>query len=82
MKKYAYIDKGGIMHVVGSADTAKEYSVNGKVVETEIEAKYGYPLNDEGIGVIVYSPEEMKLDTEAEAIAQIPALSELDKACM
>ena len=82
MKKYAYIDKSGIMHVVESADTAKEYSVNGKVVQTEIVAKYGFPLNDEGVGVIVYSPEEMKLDTEAEAIAPIPALAELYKACM
>ncbi len=82
MKRFAYIDKAGIMHVVESADTAKEYSANGKFAETEIAAKYGFPLNDEGVGVIVYSPEEMKLDKEAEAIAPIPALAELYRKCM
>lgn len=82
MKKFAYIDKAGIMHIVESADTAKEYSANGKFVETEIAAKYGYPLNDEGIGVIVYSTEEMKLDAEGNTIDPIPALAELYRKCM
>lgn len=57
MTKYAYLDRGFILHVVDTEDTAREYSVNGKVVATKIEAEGGYPIVD-GKSVIVYSLEE------------------------
>lgn len=61
MTKYAYLDRGFILHIVNGEDTAKEYSVNGKVVATKIEAEGGYPIVD-GKSVIVYSLEEAYLD--------------------
>ena len=82
MKKNAYIDKAGIMHLVKDIAVAKEFSFNGKVVETEIAEKYGLPLNSEGEGVIVYGPDDMKLDANGENISPIPALADLYKACM
>lgn len=81
MKKFAYIDKKEIMHVVEKKETAKEYSKNGKVVETEIPAKNGFPLDENGEGVIVYSPYVMKLDAHGSKIEPIPTLAELYKEC-
>lgn len=43
MKNYAYIDKQGIMRIVGKEETAKQYSKNGKVVMTELPDKNGTP---------------------------------------
>ena len=82
MKKFAYIGKGGIMHIVKEYDTAKKYKEIGKVVEIGIKAEGGYPLNAEGEGVIVYSPEVMKITADGENIKPIAELAELYKKCM
>lgn len=82
MKKFAYIGKGGIMHIVKEYDTAKKHKEIGKVVGTEIKAEGGYPLNAEGEGVIVYSPEVMKITADGENIKPIAELAELYKKCM
>ena len=43
--KYAYLDKGAILHISESEETAKQYAkYSGKVVPTEIEAEHGYPV--------------------------------------
>ena len=43
MKKYAYIDRQGIMRIVSKEETAKQYSRNGKVITTELPDKNGTP---------------------------------------
>lgn len=60
MKKYAYIDNGGTLHITKYEEYAKRCSANGKYAETNIEAKGGFPYN-EYIGYIVYyGGEEVK----------------------
>lgn len=82
MKKgYAYIDKGGIMHVVEGIQTAIDYAKK----ETEVivfEGDYngGYPVVN-GEMIIVYSPEEMKVDAHGDKISVVPALAEVYKKC-
>ena len=81
MKKYAYIDKNGIMHTVAKLDMAKEYKAVGThVVETEIEAAHGYPVV-EGKQVIVYDEDCMKHDAKGKKIEPIAELAELYKKC-
>ena len=81
MKKYAYIDKGGIMHVVAKLDTAKEYkALKTHVIETEIEAAHGYPVVN-GKQVIVYDEDCMKYDAKGKKIEPIAELAELYRKC-
>ena len=81
MKKFAYIDKGGIMHVVAKLDTAKEYkALKTHVIETEIEAAHGYPVVN-GKQVIVYDEETMKYDAKGKKIEPVAELAELYKKC-
>lgn len=80
MKKFAYIDKCGIMHVVKEEKTAKQYSGNKKVVETDIEAENGYPVVN-GKQVIVYDEETMKYDAKGKKIEPVAELAELYKKC-
>lgn len=80
MKKFAYIDRDGIMHVVKEEKTAKQYSGNKKVIETDIEAENGYPVVN-GKAVIVYSEECMKHTAKGKQIKVIPELAELYKKC-
>lgn len=81
MKKFAYIDRSGIMHVVSKIDTAREYKAVGThVVETEIEAAHGYPVAD-GKQVIVYDEDCMKYDAKGKKIEPIPELAELYRKC-
>ena len=83
MKKtmYAYLDKGGILHISNSYDTAKNYSKNGKVIETTVPAEHGYPIREDGEGVIVYSETEMKITADGACIEVIPELAALYTAC-
>ena len=67
MKKYAYLDKGNILHITQKEETAKQFSKTGKVVETQVEASHGYPLAD-GKEIIVYGPNEMKWEAKGAAI--------------
>lgn len=82
--KYAYLDKAGILHITEKEETAKKYSVTGKVVATEVEAAHGYPLAD-GEEIIVYGPTEMKIDAKGSAIedaeAKYPELAALYREC-
>lgn len=81
MKKFAYIDKGGIMHIVAKLDTAKEYkALKTHVIETEIEAAHGYPVVN-GKQVIVYDEETMKYDAKGKKIEPVAELAELYKKC-
>ena len=82
MKKFAYLDKVGIMHTVEKMETAVEFCKKGKVVATEIKSAHGFPLDKEGRGVIVYGPEEMKLEADKKNITPIPELAALYKQCM
>lgn len=63
MTGFAYLDKGNILHVVSSRETAEEYSKNGTIVETEIPFSGGYPEIG-GEGIIVYSETEMTFGEE------------------
>lgn len=72
MNSYAYIDKQGILRVVSGEETARQYSANGKVIETDAPCKNGTPtlynkaLKAEeevwvfGIGRIYWAPREKK----------------------
>ena len=80
MKRFAYVDRNGIMHVVKERKTAEQYSANGKVVETEIEAENGYPVV-KGKQVIVYGEGCMKYDAKGKKIEPIEELAELYRKC-
>lgn len=82
MKKgYAYIDKGGIVHVVEGIQTAIDYAKKGtEVIAFEGEYKGGYPVVN-GEMIIVYGPEEMKIDAHGGNIAVIPALADIYRKC-
>lgn len=84
MKNFAYLDKAGILHVVEGKETAEKYSMNGKVIETEITAKGGYPTamyRDHMEEIIVYDEETMKVEARGMKIEVIPELAELYAAC-
>lgn len=60
-KKFAYVDKGNVLHVTVSEDSAKEYSKHGKYVETTIPSQFGYPVvpyDDKLEQIIVYGLDE------------------------
>lgn len=61
MRKYAYIDKGGILHIVEKQIDARKYSKDDRYVITEIESKHGYPVVKKGkttTEIVVYSLKE------------------------
>lgn len=77
--KYAYLDKGAILHISESEETAKQYAkYSGKVVPTEIEAEHGYPVVN-GEEIIVYSETEMKTDATSDGCLDAAKYSELSK---
>lgn len=83
MKKYAYVDKDGIMHIVSNKKDAEDYSKNGKVIETDILASSGYPIVN-GEKIIVYNETEMKKDATDKFFldaSRYPHLVELYKLC-
>lgn len=85
MKKFMYIDKTGILHIVSSKEGAEKNSANGKVIETEYPAEGGYPVAEvNGIKeeVIVYDEEHMKVSARGKYIDVIPELAELYRQCM
>ena len=83
MTKYAYVDKGGILHVVKNREDAETYkNEKSKIVEVEMETYQGYPTH-EGKGVWVYSPTEMKWSNKSAPMEEpIPELAELYNECM
>lgn len=83
MSKFAYLDKGGVLHITAKEETAKEYSRNGRVIATELPASGGYPLvgNEE---ILVYNETTMKLDggsPETLESAKYPQLTQLYREC-
>lgn len=82
MKKYAYVDKIGVMHVVDTREVAEDFKQRGKVVETEIAAKNGFPIDEKGEGVIVYGEDKMKYEAKGADIVPIPTFAELYKKCV
>lgn len=84
MKKYAYLDKAGIMHIVEERATAAKYSANGKVVETDLPANGGYPMGmfrGRIHEIIVYDEETMKIEARGVKIPVIPELAALYEEC-
>ena len=61
MRKYAYIDKGGVLHIVEKQIDARKYSKDDRYIITEVESKHGYPVVKKGRNtteIVVYSLEE------------------------
>lgn len=79
-KHFAYIDRGGIMHISKNAKTAREYCARGRVVVTDFPAMHGYPVVN-GEEIIVYGPEEMKITALGGCIKPVPELAALYKEC-
>ena len=80
-KNYAYLTKAGVLKVVENPNTAMEAMGESNIILTDIECKFGYPVVN-GQQIIVYGPEEMKLEANGGKIDAIPALAELYKKCM
>ena len=79
-KHFAYIDKGGILHVSKSYKTAVEYAENGKIVVTYQEAGYGYPMHN-GETILVYGEEDMKVTGDGPKIPPVEELAKLYREC-
>ena len=82
---FAYIDKGGVLHVVEKRKTAEEYATK-KVVETEVPFAHGYPLH-EGQDVTMYSLTEAYIGGNAKSgakvdVEEIPEIAALYRACL
>lgn len=82
---FAYIDKGGVLHVVEKFETAREYASK-KVVETEVPYSHGFPLH-EGQDVTMYSLEEAYIGGNAGSgkkvdPQEIPEILDLYQACL
>ena len=60
MKKFAYLDYAGILHITKYEKTAKSHAKNGKYVATAVHAKGGYPVNEKDMPYILYSETEEK----------------------
>lgn len=61
MKKFAYLDYAGILHITRNEEIAKSHAKNGKYIATEIPAEGGYPINRQnGSAYILYSEKEEK----------------------
>ena len=84
--KYAYLDRGNILHVSASKSIAAQYSKNSRVIETELPAKNGFPVAG-GQKVFMYSPGEMYIggnDRSGKQAApeDVPELAKLYKSLM
>lgn len=60
MKKFAYLDYAGILHITKYEATAKSHSKNGKYVATYVKALHGYPVDEKENAYILYSETEEK----------------------
>ena len=80
-KNYAYLTNAKILKVVENPNTAMEAMGESNIILTDIECKFGYPVVN-GQQIIVYGPEEMKLEANGGKIDAIPALAEHYKKCM
>lgn len=61
MRKYAYIDNGGVLHIVEKQIDARKYSKDDRYAITEMESNHGYPVVKKGrttTEIVVYSLEE------------------------
>lgn len=84
--KYAYIDKGDILHIVDDKETAVEFAKAGsRVIETTLQNRQGQPYFD-GKTIHVYSADEMRIaaagyGAAGKKIDPIPELADLYIAC-
>lgn len=60
MKKFAYLDYAGILHITKYENTAKSHAKGGKYVETYVKAAHGYPVDEKDNPYILYSDTEEK----------------------
>lgn len=60
----------------------RDYKQRGKVVETEIKAKNGFPIDETGEGVIVYGEDKMKYEAKGADIVPSPAFAALYRKCI
>ena len=68
---YAYLDKGGILHIVDK-DPDAQYARNGKIVETTVTCRGGYPVityDDERTELVVYSLDKAVVSNGSEKTA-------------
>ena len=80
-RKFAYLDKGGILHIAKDIDDATEKAKKGTtVVPTEFPTEHGYPVAN-GEQIIVYDEETMKITAGGATLKPIPALAELYSQC-
>ncbi|WP_027416223.1 hypothetical protein [Aneurinibacillus terranovensis] len=49
---YAYMSQSGTLHIVDDEATAKEFSVNGKIVTTDVPHRGGYEIDAKGESLI------------------------------
>lgn len=82
MKKWCYIDCGGIMHITQKLETAVEYAKKGSRVIplTDTESHNGYPVVD-GKEIIVYGRDDMRYEARGEKIEPIERLAALYEKC-
>lgn len=64
MKKFAYIDFGGVLHITKHEATAKSHAKGGKYIETYVRAQHGYPVDDDGKAFVVYEDGTEKHERE------------------
>ena len=79
MIKYAYIDRGDILHITKDEATAARYSKKkangeGHYVPTAVEAKNGYPLDEDGNHVIMYSETETRYPISEKKLGELALL--------
>lgn len=75
MTNYAYIDKGGLLHLAVSEETAKEYSANGKIKATTFPCRGGYPVLKETREVFCYGVGKAYWDNKQGYGKTIPLIS-------
>ena len=85
MTNYAYIDMGGILHIVEKREDAMKYTT-GKVVVTEVPCENGYPLHN-GEDVTMYDAKTAYIggnarDGRKAKLEEIPEIVKLYKTCM
>ncbi|WCK53854.1 hypothetical protein PP175_21430 [Aneurinibacillus sp. Ricciae_BoGa-3] len=49
---YAYMSKSGTLHIVDKRSDAEEFSVSGKIVETDLPHRGGYEIDAAGENLI------------------------------
>lgn len=59
MTKFAYLDEGKILHITERVETA-ERKAGKNYIETNVPAAHGFPIDEDGEAIIMYSDIEEK----------------------